>query len=167
MILSLVIVALLIAAGFAIRHVPPGCNAVVHRRGSFDRVLEPGWHLLVPGIERISQRVEMGGRAVNIRCGGFKSHDNQPIDVSGVVFFQVLEADKAIDYVDALDDAAADLARRTASDFVRELEASTLVTRTRQDVNTWLLGLLNQSSSQWGVRVTRIELDFKITAESE
>lgn len=163
---SLAIILLILVLGFvalaavALQRVPEGCNLIVYRKGRFDRTLGPGWHLLIPGVERPMQKVAMGGRVLDVRYDALHTKDGQSVEVDGALYYQVLDAEKVVDHVDSLSSAALSLVQSTAQDLVSDMTSDSLARRRSNEINQWLLGMLNQASSQWGVRITRLDLRF-------
>lgn len=146
---------------FAVRFVPRGQSHTVHRRGRFLRSLQPGLHFIVPLIDQVSHKVDMKGRALTLHCEQLASKDECPVIADGVLYFQILDARKAAERLTTLDDAARNLAETSTREMVGQMTFTSLTSHSGPEINSWLLGMVNQSAVPWGVRATRIELDFK------
>lgn len=153
------ILALLMVLG--LRYVPPGQSWTVHRRGQFRKALQPGLHFVVPLLDRIAHKIDMKGRAMDLHCEQLATKDQRPVIADGMVYFQVLDARKAADKLSTLNEAAHSLCESTAREMVEQLTMDSLSDRSSREINSWLVGMVNQSALQWGVRVTRIDLAFK------
>ncbi|MDJ0655152.1 MAG: SPFH domain-containing protein [Xanthomonadales bacterium] len=158
LLLAVAVVAALLA--LAVKRVPEGQSFTVHRRGRFHRILSPGIHVVVPLLDRVAHRVNTLGRVMEVACEDLHTKDDHTLVAQGQVYFQVLDARKAADRDGAINQAARDLARVKAQELVEQMTYEVFSHRTSRELNSWLLGLLNQSSSEWGVRVTRIQMDF-------
>lgn len=159
--LWIVVALVVILLALSLRRVPPMESHIVNRLGRAHRTLQPGWHWLLPFVDRVAHRVSMSGRVLEVTIPELETEDRQPMKAEGVVYFQVLDVDKALEQIGMLEDAARNLTVSTTRELVHEMSGSALQQRTTREINAWLLGLLNQSSEQWGVRITRVELDFK------
>ena len=156
-----VIVAVVgVLAALTLRRVPIAERHVVNRLGRIDRTLAPGWHLIVPFVERVGHRVSMGGRMIETKMPGVTTADGERADVDGLIYFQVLDATKAAERLDTLNEAARALTETGTRSLVAEMTANSLRQRSARDINDWLVGMLNQSAESWGVRITRVDLSF-------
>jgi regulator of protease activity HflC (stomatin/prohibitin superfamily) len=144
-----------------LRWVPEGHIYTVHRRGRFHRSLGPGLHAVVPLLDRISHRVSMLGRVLDLHDLELVTKDAQPVRAEGVVYFQVLDARKAERRLSDLDEATRQLAASNVAEMLAQMDFSAINERSGPELNSWLLGMMNQSAGQWGVRVTRVDLDYK------
>ena len=157
--IGLVGIALLLAV--SVRRVPTGEVWVVHRFGRKHRNLESGWHALLPLAERVVHRINMLGRTVPVELDDMATQDTHLVSGHGRLCFQVLDADKASMEAGRLDGAATNLVQTVCEEMIAEMKFDDLVKRRWADTNAWILGLLNQSSANWGVRITRVEVIFE------
>lgn len=137
-------------AGFAaaaLRRVPAGQVHSVYRRGKPLRLLEPGTHWVLPGVDRIGHRIDLGGQLLRFQAGS-RGGD---ADLRGTVYWQVLEPERA----DAVIDDAAQLIRRGALEALSTEEAVT----DRRALGTRLKQALNGMLRDRGVMVTRVEFE--------
>ena len=90
------IVALLVAAFGAVgwRRVPAGCVASLNRGGRYRRPLDPGWHWLVPGVERLGPPVALIGHRLDVRTTA----------AHAALHFQILEPERVGAGLDGVDD---------------------------------------------------------------
>ncbi len=162
LIVSLVaaIATLVVIALVSIRRIPDGQSFTVNRFRSFHRTLGPGLHLIVPFIDRVTHKVNILGQMLEVDCRSLQTKDEHPVLAQGFVYFQVLDPRKAAHYKRSVQEAAQDLAQTTTRELVQQMTFDALNHRTARELNTWLLGMLNRSSTEWGVRVTRIDLRF-------
>jgi regulator of protease activity HflC (stomatin/prohibitin superfamily) len=105
--IAVLLVVALGAAGW--RRVPDGCVATLQRRGHYRRPLSPGWHWLVPGLERLGRPVPLIGHQLAVHTTA----------AHAALHFQILEPARAgadLDRVDAWVDAQAREAMRSLPD---------------------------------------------------
>ena len=144
--LFLVVSAALLAS--AIRHVPAGQVYSLHRRGKPARLLQPGLHMVLPGLERVANRIQLGGQTLRFEEPLLDAHD-----VRGTVYWQVLEPERA----DVVFGQVDQLIRRGARDALRGAVEVDHVDR--RDLGIRLKQTLNSSLRERGMMVTRVELD--------
>jgi regulator of protease activity HflC (stomatin/prohibitin superfamily) len=133
----------------AIRRVPAGQVVSIYRHGKPRRLLAEGTHMLVPGLDRVGHRINLGGQVLEFREPLPNAHD-----VRGTVYWQVLEPERA----DAVIDQADQLIRGGALAALREQPAADEADR--RDLGARLKLAMNQALRDRGVMVTRVELDF-------
>lgn len=158
--LLIALAAILVMVVFGWRRVPPDQTYTINRLGRFHRTLAPGMHFLIPFVDRITHRVSMAGHTIEVCCSQLRTQDQQPVLASGMIYFQVLDPRKAASHERNLDQATRNLTEEVTRGMVEQMSLSSLSHHSSGDLNAWLLGLLNQSATEWGVRITRIDLKF-------
>ena len=158
---SLAVAAVLLLLAISLRRVPPGHSFTINRAGRFHRTLGPGWHLVVPLLDRVTHRISTVGEVLPIDCDELKTQDSASVRAVGRIYVQVLDPRKAAYHSGDLHVGAHDLTRRCCDELIAQLTLEALEARTPRELNIWLMGMLNQTSLEWGVRVTRVELTFK------
>ncbi|HEU4670192.1 MAG TPA: SPFH domain-containing protein [Dyella sp.] len=136
----------LIAA--AMRRVPAGQVYSLYRRGQPLRLLEPGTHWVVPGLDRIGHRIDLGGQVLRFEQPQADSHE-----LRGTVYWQVLEPERA----EATIDEAPQLIRSGA---LAALGESPVAMADRRDIGTRMKQALNGALRERGLMVTRVELEI-------
>ena len=158
--LLIALIAIVALALLSLRRVPTDHTYTINRLGRFHRTVAPGIHFLIPLVDRITHRVSMAGRAVDVSCAHLHTNDAHEVLANGMIYFQVLDPRKAAYQVRSLDQAAKNLTVETTKGMVEQMSYDSLSHHSSAELNAWLLGLLNQSASEWGVRITRINLNF-------
>jgi len=141
--LAIACAALLLLA--SICHVPAGQAYTVHRFGRFSRCLGPGFHLVLPLVERIRQRVELIGHRVELGRGALG-------EASAAVFYQILEPERTGASLDAVDDYV----QHEADAVLAEVVASQ--PEPGAALCDSLKSELNRRLAAQGLRVTRCQL---------
>ncbi|QAU24546.1 hypothetical protein EO087_11575 [Dyella sp. M7H15-1] len=147
-ILALVlIIAMLALAVVAVKHVPADQVHSLYRRGKPVRLLQPGTHVVLPLVDRVGHRIDLGGRTLRFDASEAQS-------LHGTVYWQVLEPERA----DAVIDQADQLIRRNVLDALNA-DAAANQEEARREVAARLKSNLNQRLRERGVMVTRVELE--------
>jgi regulator of protease activity HflC (stomatin/prohibitin superfamily) len=141
----------------AIRMVPQGYNYTVERFGKYTRTLYPGLGLITPFVDRIGHKLNMMERVLPVPSQEVITRDNAMVTVDGVAFFQVLDAAKASYEVSELENAILNMVMTQIRTVMGSMELDHLLSQ-RDEINHKLLGVVDQATQGWGVKMTRIEI---------
>ena len=131
-------------------------RGVVFRLGRFVGVRGPGLIILIPGIERMV--------AVSLRTVVFDvpphdviTRDNVSVKVNAVLYFRVVDPEKAIIEVENFLYAASQLAQTTLRSVAGEAELDSLLSD-RDALNNRLQQILDSETDVWGIKVAKVEV---------
>ncbi|ONG51412.1 stomatin/prohibitin-family membrane protease subunit YbbK [Pseudoroseomonas deserti] len=153
-----VLLALAVLTAFkGIRTVPQGEAWTVERFGAFTRILQPGLNFLVPYIDGIGHKVNVQETVLDIPEQAVITRDNANVSVDGVVYYRVMDPERAAYQVQNLTQALTALSMTNIRAIIGEMDLDSALS-SRDKINTYLLSVLDGATDPWGVKVTRVEI---------
>jgi regulator of protease activity HflC (stomatin/prohibitin superfamily) len=116
----------------------------------------PGLTFLIPFVDRM-MKVDLRTLTYDVPEQDVITHDNVSVKVNAVVYFQVVDARRAILEVENYMYATSQLAQTTLRSVCGQQELDTLLTE-RDKVNTRIQSILDEHTDPWGVKVTLVEV---------
>jgi regulator of protease activity HflC (stomatin/prohibitin superfamily) len=140
----------------AVRILPEYERGVLFRLGRLVGVRGPGLFLIIPGVDRLV-RVTLRTVAFEVPPQDVITHDNVTVKVSAVIYFRVMEPQKAIVEVEDYLYATSQLSQTTLRSVLGQVDLDELLSN-REKINKELQEILDRHTGPWGVKVANVEV---------
>jgi regulator of protease activity HflC (stomatin/prohibitin superfamily) len=156
--LALVVAAVAVVILFKTAIVVPQQSAfIVERLGKYSKTLSAGFHILVPGIERIAYKHSLKESALDIAEQICITKDNVQVGIDGVLYLQVLDPARASYGISDYHFAISQLAQTTLRSEIGKIDLDRTFEE-RATINANVVHELDKASEPWGVKVLRYEI---------
>jgi regulator of protease activity HflC (stomatin/prohibitin superfamily) len=132
-------------------------KVIVERFGKYHDTLEPGFHFIIPFVDRVAYRHETREQVLDVPHQKCITKDNIEVEVDGIVYLKVMDAYKASYGINDYRLAAVNLAQTTMRSEVGKITLDDTFSE-RDAMNEAIVEELDKASDPWGVKVMRYEL---------
>ena len=131
-------------------------RGVIFFLGRFQAVKGPGLIILIPGIQKMT-KVDLRVIVLDVPTQDVISRDNVSVKVNAVIYFRIVDPEKAIIRVANVFEATSQLAQTTLRSVLGQHELDDMLAE-RDKLNTDIQALLDQRTDNWGVKVANVEI---------
>lgn len=150
---AIILLVILISAFRVLREYERG---VIFFLGRFYAVKGPGLIFVIPVIQQM-ERVDLRTIVMDVPSQDVISRDNVSVKVNAVVYFRVIEPDKAIIQVENFLEATSQLAQTTLRSVLGQHELDEMLSQ-RDRLNMDIQTILDQQTDAWGIKVANVEI---------
>lgn len=131
-------------------------RGVVFMLGRFWKVKGPGLIMIIPGLQQMV-RVDLRTLVLDVPTQDVISRDNVSVKVNAVVYYRVLDAQKAIIQVEDYHSATSQLAQTTLRAVLGKHELDDMLAE-REQLNSDIQQVLDAQTDAWGIKVPNVEI---------
>ncbi|MDE2091557.1 MAG: slipin family protein [Gammaproteobacteria bacterium] len=131
-------------------------RGVIFTFGRFDKVKGPGIILVIPIVQQMS-KVDLRTVVMEVPPQDVISRDNVSVKVNAVIYFRIIDPEKAIIQVADVYDATSQLAQTTLRAVLGQHELDDML-GARDKLNADIQGILDQHTDAWGMKVSNVEI---------
>jgi regulator of protease activity HflC (stomatin/prohibitin superfamily) len=131
-------------------------RAVVFLLGRFWKVKGPGLILIIPVIQQMV-RVDLRTRVLDVPQQDVISRDNVSVRVNAVIYYRIIDPEKAVIQVENFEAATSQLAQTTLRSVLGQHELDEMLAE-REKLNADIQRILDEQTEAWGIKVANVEL---------
>ncbi|AMX03116.1 slipin family protein [Microbulbifer thermotolerans] len=154
--LGLLIAAVVLLVMYAVRIMREYERAVVFFLGRFQAVKGPGLIIIIPVIQTM-ERVDLRVVVMDVPTQDVISRDNVSVKVNAVVYYRVVDPERAIINVENFHEAVSQLSQTTLRSVLGKHELDEMLSE-RDKLNVDIQKILDEQTDIWGVKVTNVEI---------
>ncbi|OXT07885.1 peptidase [Thermoanaerobacterium thermosaccharolyticum] len=155
--LIILLLLILIAALSSIKVVQTGYVYVIERLGQFYKVLEPGWHFVIPFVDYVRAKVSIKQQILDIEPQNVITKDNVKISVDNVIFYKVMNAKDAIYNIENYKSGIVYSTITNMRNIIGEMTLDEVLSG-RDKINAELLKVIDQLTDAYGIKILSVEI---------
>lgn len=131
-------------------------RAVVFLLGRLWKVKGPGLVLIIPFVQQMV-RMDLRTRVLNVPPQDVISHDNVSVRVNAIIYFRIIDPEKAVIQVERYEEATSQLAQTTLRSVLGQHDLDQMLAE-REKLNSDIRRILDEQTDAWGIKVSIVEL---------
>ncbi len=147
---------LVVILASAIKIVPEYERGVVFFLGRFQGVKGPGLVIVIPGLQQM-QRVDLRVITLDVPSQDVISQDNVTVHVNAVLYFRVVDPERAIIRVEDFEAATSQLAQTTLRSVLGKHDLDEMLSE-RDKLNNDIQEIIDAQTEEWGIKVANVEI---------
>ena len=154
--IALLVIILLVLLS-SIKVVNTGYLYVVERLGQFHRILEPGWHFVIPGVDFVRKKVSTKQQILDVPPQSVITKDNVKISVDNVIFYKMLNAKDAVYNIEDYKSGIVYSATTNMRNILGNMTLDEILSG-RDKINQDLLSIIDEVTDAYGIKILSVEI---------
>lgn len=155
--LGIILLIVVIAILSSIKIVNTGYLYVVERFGQFDRILEPGWHFMIPFVDFVRRKISTKQQILDVPPQSVITKDNVKISVDNVIFFKVLNPRDAVYNIEEYKAGIVYSATTNIRNIIGNMSLDEVLSG-RDKINQDLLTIIDEVTDAYGIKILSVEI---------
>ncbi|AGX42293.1 SPFH domain-containing protein [Clostridium saccharobutylicum] len=156
-ILGVLLILILIVVLSSIKIVNTGYLYVVERFGQFDRILEPGWHFILPFVDFVRRRVSTKQQILDVPPQSVITKDNVKISVDNVIFYKLLNPRDAVYNIEDFKSGIVYSSTTNMRNIIGNMTLDEVLSG-RDKINLDLLSIIDEVTDAYGIKILSVEI---------
>ena len=131
-------------------------RGIKFRFGKYVKTLNPGFRWIIPIVETL-QIVDIRVITFNILSQEVMTKDNVPSSIDGVVFFKIINPEKAVLEVEEYSFAITQLAQAALRDVCGKVELDTILSK-REEIGKNIREIVDNETEEWGIKIIDVKI---------
>ncbi len=153
---AVILVLLIVLAVSTFRVLREYERGVIFMLGRFYKVKGPGLIIVIPVLQQMV-RVDLRTVVMDVPTQDVISRDNVSVQVNAVIYFRVIDPERAIIQVENFLEATSQLSQTTLRSVLGQHELDEMLAE-REQLNEHIQDILDKQTSAWGIKVANVEL---------
>ena len=132
-------------------------EVIQERLGKFKKILKPGFHFMIPFVDRAAYHQEMREQVIDVPSQTCITKDNIEVSVDGLVYIKVMDSYKASYGISNYKAAAVNLAQTTMRSEIGKMALDDTFSE-RENMNENIVREIDLAADPWGIKVLRYEI---------
>lgn len=154
---GVILLVILILVLSSIRIVNTGSVCVVERFGQFHKILEPGWHFMIPFVDFVRKRISTKQQILDVPPQSVITKDNVKISVDNVIFYKLLNARDAVYNIEDYRSGIVYSATTNMRNIIGNMTLDEVLSG-RDRINSDLLTIIDDVTDAYGIKILSIEI---------
>jgi regulator of protease activity HflC (stomatin/prohibitin superfamily) len=153
----IILLFLLVAILSSIKIVNTGYLYVVERFGQFYKVLEPGWHFIIPFVDFVRKKISTKQQILDIEPQSVITKDNVKISIDNVIFYKVMSAKDAVYNIENYVSGIVYSTITNMRNIVGNMSLDEVLSG-RDLINQELLKVVDEITDAYGIKILSVEI---------
>lgn len=156
-VISVLVILVLIILASSIKIVNTGHVYILERFGQFNKILEPGWHMVIPFVDFVRKKISTKQQILDIQPQTVITKDNVNIQIDNVIFYKVLNAKDAVYNIEDYKSGIVYSTITNMRNIVGNMSLDEVLSG-RDTINLELLKIIDEITDAYGIKILSVEI---------